>query len=97
MPVYWQLYENYFANLNRLFVPDAVKNLEIPLLIIHGTEDETVPYTNALDMHSWNKKSELFLIDHGNHNFGGKHPWLEEALPEDLADACEATIEFFKR
>lgn len=96
MPVYWQLYENYFSNLPRLFVPDAVKNLDIPLFIAHGTDDETVPVSNAIDMYSWNKNSELFLIEHGNHNFGAKHPWVEPTLPEDLEDACDATVDFFK-
>lgn len=96
MPVYWQLYENYLSNLPRLFVPDAVKKLSVPLFIAHGTDDETVPVSNAIDMHSWNKNAELFLIEHGNHNFGAKHPWLESTLPEDLEDACNATIDFFK-
>lgn len=97
MPVYWQLYENYFANLQRLYIPDVVKQISIPFLIIHGTDDETIPYSNAIDMHSWNKHSELFLIEHGNHNFGGKHPWTSGKMPEDLEDACDATIEFYKR
>lgn len=50
MPIKWQLYENYFANLSRLFVPDAVKQMQIPFLIIHGTKDETIPVETAIEM-----------------------------------------------
>jgi len=35
-------------------------------------------------------------LEHANHNFGGKHPYLEEKLTEDLEDAVNATIDFFK-
>jgi dienelactone hydrolase len=97
MAIKWQMYENYFANLKRLFVPDAVRALTIPFLIIHGTEDETVPYSAAIEMKSWNTHNELFLIEHSNHNFGGKHPWQNDVLPEDLEDAVKETIDFFKR
>lgn len=96
MPLYWQLYENYFNNLDRLHIPTAVKKLQIPLLIIHGTDDETVPYAVALEMHGWNNRSRLLLIEHGNHNFGGKHPWNADDLPEDLKDVIQETVSFFK-
>lgn len=96
MPLYWQLYQNYFDNIDRLHIPTAVKLIEIPFQIIHGTDDETVPYTAALEMHQWNKKAQLLLLEHANHNFGGKHPYLEEKLTEDLEDAVNATIDFFK-
>ncbi|MFN8287032.1 MAG: alpha/beta hydrolase [Chitinophagales bacterium] len=96
MPIRWQLYENYFANLPRLFIPDAVRALQIPLLIIHGSKDETVAVNVATEMHSWNGASKLLLIENGNHNFGGKHPWPEKELPKDLAQVVNETIRFFR-
>lgn len=96
MPIKWQMYENYFANLNRLFVPDAVKQINIPFLIVHGTKDETIPVEAAVEMNRWNKKSKLLLIENSNHNFGGKHPWPELTLPTDLETAVNAGINFFK-
>jgi pimeloyl-ACP methyl ester carboxylesterase len=95
MPIKWQLYENYFANLPRLFVPDAVKTLQIPMLIIHGTKDETVPADAAIEMQGWNKKTELLLLEDSNHNFGGKHPYRETVLTADLETAVAATIKFY--
>lgn len=97
MPIKWQMYENYFANLSRLFVPDAVKQMQIPLLIVHGTNDETIPVEAAIEMNQWNNKSELLLLENSNHNFGGKHPYNENTLTNDLETAVKATIEFFKK
>jgi pimeloyl-ACP methyl ester carboxylesterase len=97
MPIKWQMYDNYFANLNRLFVPDAVKQMQTPLLIIHGTKDETIPVEAAIEMNQWNPKSELLLLQNSNHNFGGRHPFTEKTLTSDLEAAVNASIEFFKK
>ena len=96
MPIRWQMYEDYYAHKDRLFIPDAVRQLQIPFLIIHGTKDETVPVANAIEMHTWNKSARLFLVEGGNHNFGGKHPWEQETLSEDMEDVLNETVEFFK-
>jgi pimeloyl-ACP methyl ester carboxylesterase len=96
MPIKWQMYEDYRANPERLFIQDAVKQLEIPFLIVHGTEDETVPVGDAFEMQGWNKTARLFLVDHVNHNFGGKHPWEKTELTEDMEDVVKETVEFFK-
>ena len=89
--------QSYFANLDRLFVPDAVRALDIPLLIIHGTKDETIPVEAAIEMSQWNKQAELLLLESGNHNFGGWHPYPGKELTKDLTAAVDASIEFFKR
>jgi len=96
MPIRWQMYENYHANLDRLFIPDAVRQLEVPFLIIHGTKDETVPVECAIEMKDWNNRNDLFLIENGNHNFGGRHPWTKGDLPEDLDRVVKETVAFFK-
>lgn len=97
MPIKWQLYENYFANMHRLFVPDVVRALQIPLLIIHGTKDETVPVDFAIEMKDWNNNAQLLLVENGNHNFGGRHPWNESALPKDLEFVVNETIKFLQQ
>jgi len=42
MPLYYQFYEDQQANKERLNINHAVKRLEIPFLIVHGTADEAV-------------------------------------------------------
>jgi len=94
MPIKWQMYEDYFENKQRLYIPDAVKELDKPFLIIHGEKDETVPVEYANEMHNWNKKTQLMIIENGNHNFGAKHPWHNDTLPAELQQAIVATGKF---
>jgi pimeloyl-ACP methyl ester carboxylesterase len=95
LPIYKQLYEDYEAGLPRLHIPTAVRSLRIPLQIIHGTADETVPVEAAEEMHSWNPQSELLLLPEAGHTFGMKHPWNEEILPEHSSLLLKSVIEFF--
>jgi pimeloyl-ACP methyl ester carboxylesterase len=95
MPVYKQLYENYEKNIGRLHIPTKVKNLACPLLIVHGTCDETVPVQAAIELKKWKPDAELFLIEDANHTFGSKHPFTDSALPEHFQMALDRTIQFF--
>lgn len=96
MPLYYQLYENYTEHKKDLDIARAVDKLTIPFLIIHGTEDESVPFEHALEMKKWNQRAKLDLIPHGSHTFGVKHPFDELALPFDMQIVLEHTEEFFK-
>ena len=94
MPIKWQMYESYFAHKDRLYMPDAVREIDKPFLIIHGSKDETVPVAYAEEMHGWNPKTKLLLIENGGHTFGGKHPWTDDELPVDLKEVVHATGKF---
>lgn len=96
MPLYWQLVENYFANKDRLFIPDAVKNMTIPFLIVHGTDDPAVKHNEALQMHEWNPTTNLVSIKNGDHVFGGRHPWTEDNLPDDMEIVVRESVAFLK-
>ncbi|MDC8000895.1 alpha/beta hydrolase [Aequorivita todarodis] len=96
MPNKFQFYEDFKANEKRLTISRAVKNLKIPQLIVHGSEDPTVSVTEAKAIHSWNPQSELAIIDGADHVFGAKHPFGENTLPNDLKKAVEKTIAFLK-
>ena len=96
LPIYWQMYEDYFAHLQRLYIPDVVKRLTIPMIIVHGTNDETVPYAAAQEMHSWKPDAILIPIEGANHVFGARHPWAEDTMPADLNKAVTETVHFFK-
>jgi pimeloyl-ACP methyl ester carboxylesterase len=96
MPIYWQLYENYLANLDRLHIPNAVKRLTQPVVVVHGTNDETVPVSSATELGEWNENIEVYLLPDANHNFGAKHPCTGDALPADMQLAFNKTVSFFK-
>jgi pimeloyl-ACP methyl ester carboxylesterase len=94
MPLYYQFYKNFKNNKDRLYIERAVKKLSIPHLIVHGKDDTTVPIQEAENLHLWNGKSKLCIIEHGNHTFGSVHPWQENKLPEPLAQVVNTSIEF---
>jgi dipeptidyl aminopeptidase/acylaminoacyl peptidase len=96
MPLYYQLYEDFQKNKERLDVLAAVNRLNIPLLICHGTADEAVPVENAYKLKEAAKNAELFLVD-SDHVFGRKHPWTSEKLPQPMQTVVNETIDFFKK
>jgi dienelactone hydrolase len=96
LPIYWQMYEDYFAHLDRLYIPDVVRRLTIPMVIIHGTNDETVPYAAAQEIKEWKPDAVLVPIEGANHVFGARHPWAEETMPAYLNKAVAETVRFFK-
>lgn len=97
MPLHFQMYENYVMNKVRLDIQQAAKNIRIPWLIIHGTNDTSVPHTCAEQLHLWNPQSELTMIESADHTFGGKHPWMAAELPEHTNTLLNKTISFLKK
>lgn len=97
MPMYYQMYENFVANRNRLAIPQQAPTLQIPTLIVHGTADEAVPEAAAHALHSWISGSELMIVPQANHVFGIAHPFTGGALPEHAAQVLNATVDFFTR
>jgi len=96
MPHYFQFYTNFIENENRLTIKRAVKNLDIPYLILHGDEDPTVPLSEAKKLQEWHPKSTLKIIEGANHVFDTKHPWESENIPKDLRNVINFSIDFLK-
>jgi pimeloyl-ACP methyl ester carboxylesterase len=96
LPHNFQFFQDFKANEERFTVKRAVKNLRIPQLIVHGSEDPTVSLKEAEAIHSWSSKSILKIIPKSDHVFNAKHPWNESSLPEELKNVVEETIDFLK-
>jgi uncharacterized protein len=97
MPLNYSLYEDYIANRDKFDIQSAIKNLKIPFMVVHGTEDESVPMEQALEMKRWNQSIKLELIPNGTHTFGVKHPHTAPHLPFDMQVVVEKTSEFLKK
>ena len=97
MPLNVQFYETIVANKERLDVVKAAKKINVPFLIIHGTNDEAVPLKDAYLLNEANEMSTLFIIEEANHTFGAKHPWEEVVLPEDAKLVIDRTIQFLRQ
>ena len=97
MPHYFQFFQDFSANENRLTIKLAVQKLNIPLLVIQGSDDATVIEAEASLLHQWSPKSELEIIKNGDHSFGTIHPWKESELPKNLNKVVEKSIAFLKK
>ena len=96
MPHFFQFYHDFKKNEERFNIKNAVKNLKIPFLVVHGDKDSSVLAAEGDDLHSWSKNSTFFGISNGNHTFSSKHPWKKKKLPKELKAVTEATISFIK-
>ncbi len=94
MPMNYQFVETLMENKERLSIRNSAIQLGSDHLIIHGSLDDAVPFSDAEDLHSWNPQSQLVEIKGANHVFGGKHPWMDDALPNHTLQAIDATIKF---
>jgi pimeloyl-ACP methyl ester carboxylesterase len=97
MPLHFQLYENYIYNKNRLDIPVASTNINIPWLMVHGANDESVAVECAHQLHLWNQSSELVIIQQADHTFGGKHPWENMYLPQPTIQSIEVSVDFLRK
>lgn len=97
MPLYYQIVEDYYSNKERFDLPVLIKNLNIPILAFHGTQDETVPLHMAHDLGEWNGQAVIEVVEGADHTFGGHHPYKENELPEHAHFFVKRSIEFIKK
>ena len=96
LPHNFQFYKDFKENEERFSIKNAVKDLKIPQLIVHGNDDPTVSIKEAEKIHSWNPKSELIIIENTDHVFNANHPWESKTLPKELKTVVDCTIHFLK-
>ncbi|GGW57822.1 alpha/beta hydrolase family protein [Winogradskyella epiphytica] len=94
MPHFFQFYEDFKANENRLHIESAAKRINIPWLIIHGSKDTSVNLSEAEELHQWNPNSELKIIENADHVFNTKHPWNDKKLSKELQSVINTITDF---
>lgn len=69
-----------------LSIENAIKNLNKPLLIVHGEQDLTVPIAEGKQIYNWNDKtiSEFEKIPSAGHTFDIVHPFKGSNQKFDL-------------
>jgi dipeptidyl aminopeptidase/acylaminoacyl peptidase len=79
-----------------LNILEAAKNLEKPLLLLHGSNDESVPYyeVETLNIYASPPLTQMKLIPGAGHTFGAKHPF--EGSTESLELVLGHTLKFFR-
>ncbi len=94
MPMKYQFVRELIKHQDDLNIKNAIKELDIPQLIIHGSADSTVNFKAAHDLKEWNSNAQLEIINDAQHTFGGSHPWKKTYLPEHTLEAIRISSDF---
>lgn len=93
MPILYQQVEDYFANKKSLDIELACKQLDKPILIIHGSNDEAVMISEGIELSNWTGTS-LIIIENANHTFNTSHPWTTNEMSSELKIVCDTILRF---
>lgn len=96
LPHHFQFYTNFIENQDRLTISKAVKKLKIPHLIVHGSNDTSVPISDSGQLFEWSPYPELLLVEGADHVYGTSHPWTEDYLPAEFQYVVDRTLKFLK-
>ncbi len=97
LPLYTDVLDDIERHRAELDIEAAAGRIEVPWLIVHGTEDEAVSADEArlLAAASTRGSTELVTIPGAGHTFGAKHPWAG-STPE-LDQVMDRTVVWFAR
>jgi alpha-beta hydrolase superfamily lysophospholipase len=87
-PGFWQ---DIVDNPERLDIVAHAARIDVPWLIVHGEDDETVPASDATTLFAAaGPSAELCMVEGASHTFGAKHPY-DGPTPE-LQTAAQTTL-----
>ena len=91
-----ELLEDLRGNETALDLAAASARIQAPWSIVHGTHDESVPFSEAHDLAGWATGThEVVEIKDGSHTFGARHPFVGPT--RELVRAMNATQIWFRR
>jgi dienelactone hydrolase len=88
------LYDDTRAHADELDVREAAEQIDVPWLVVHARDDESVDFEAAEILANSTETAELMEAE-GGHTFGGAHPF-EGPVPETLEAVWSRTIDFFR-
>ena len=96
MPMKYAIVEDYYANESLFNIPGILPGYRIPVLLIHGTNDQTVPLEETQSAISTAENIQLRIIEGADHVFGAGHPYSPDVLPPHTQQLLVITKEFLK-
>lgn len=96
LPHHFQFFTNFKENEERLTISKAVKNLKIPHLIVHGSNDTSVPISDSGNLFEWSPYPDLLLVESADHVYDLSHPWTNRELPKAFAYVLDRTLKFLR-
>lgn len=78
------------TNIDDASPVDSIKNLEIPILLIHAEKDSQIPVKEAYLLHDANKKAELWIVENAEH--GMTHSVNPEKYEKRVVEFFEGNV-----
>jgi len=97
MPLYYSFVEDYYNNEAQYTVIEAARKVTQPWLLVHATDDEAVPLTDALRLKEVNDLITLIKVGETGHTFGVKHPHFGNEISAPFREVIEQTILFLSK
>lgn len=82
----WKLSSNYIRVARMLPIESSIANFKKPVLIIHGTEDEAVPYEYGAELVKKYSNAKLITIEGDDHCYNNHLDEVEKAVTEFLTE-----------
>ncbi|HKK07332.1 MAG TPA: alpha/beta hydrolase [Gemmatimonadota bacterium] len=96
MPLRRNVLDDLRAHRDRRDLLLAARSLRIPWLIVHGTEDESVPFSEALELaEAAGDRAAVMAVEDAGHTFGAAHPF--GGTNDRLERVVERSAEFLRR
>ena len=96
MPMKYDYVKDYFENKSRLDIQAQASALTQPTLIVHGTEDEALPFEGAIAFKKNVPRAKLCLVPAASHTFNMKHPFEDRQLPFNAQVLMKETLHFLQ-
>jgi dienelactone hydrolase len=92
LPLYPDVLNDIEQSAAALDIEAAAARIRVPWLIIHGTEDDSVGFSEAesLKAASRAETTQLLPVEGGGHTFGAVHPW--RATTPQLDSVFDSTL-----
>lgn len=84
--------DDYDANASQLDILSAARDLEAPLLALHGSKDESVPVDEAGRIVAAARDASLVVIESASHTYNAIHPLVH--VPKELEYAAAVSAAF---
>lgn len=97
LPLYKQFLEDYLENSERFRIDVAASGLKIPVMFVHGTADESVPYSEMEALSRCCRHAQTLAIQGADHTFGASHPLRGNKWPGDTGQVVQKTVAFFEK
>ena len=84
--------DDYDRNASRLDIGAAVERIDVPMLVLHGGKDESVPVEESRQIASRAREANLCVIEQASHTYNAIHPLVH--VPPALSLAAVITAHF---